>query len=226
MSHPCVHDAAVLGALCDDRVSEVPRAYVVRETDLEGRCRKLSPQEIYDFARERLASYKALNGGVMFVDEIPRTASGKIQRFKLAQMDLYRQNVTKLLFKHCTTANEYLASLKIKEEQDRAGKTKQREGSWIRMSADALLSQSSPSSGRSAKPPYSRRNSACTSQSKSNVAPMTSGMTNRSRTKSESYSRLVSNSPRRSRVPLAAKLRALEAGRLPAGDTETTDPMD
>lgn len=51
---------------------------------------KLTAEQVYTFARNQLASYKALDGGVIFVEEIPRTASGKIQRFKLSQMNSYR----------------------------------------------------------------------------------------------------------------------------------------
>lgn len=54
--------------------SEAPRAYVVRRPGSE----KLSSQDIDKFMRERLASYKQLTGGIVFVDQIPKTPSGKI----------------------------------------------------------------------------------------------------------------------------------------------------
>ena len=101
LAHPHIADAAVIGALREDNVSEVPRAYIVRKADVDGRCGTLTAQEVYDFARGRLASYKALEGGVVFVDEIPKTATGKIQRFKLARMDQYRRSVTELLIRNC-----------------------------------------------------------------------------------------------------------------------------
>ena len=93
MSHPCIVDAAVIGCMRDDNVTEVPRAYIVRATDESGRCSKLTVDEVYTFARSHLASYKSLNGGIVFVEAIPRTPSGKIQRFKLASMDQYRRKV-------------------------------------------------------------------------------------------------------------------------------------
>lgn len=77
-------------------MTEVPRAFVVRQKRLHV-TELVSSQEIYDFARQRLASYKALNGGISFIEEIPRTPSGKIQRFKLSQMDQYRRSITTLL---------------------------------------------------------------------------------------------------------------------------------
>ena len=85
MVHPRVLDAAVVGVFRPDGVTEVPRAYVVPKN--KPRSKALSSEDVYDFARERLVSYKALNGGVKLVESIPRTASGKIQRFKLKEMD-------------------------------------------------------------------------------------------------------------------------------------------
>ena len=78
-----------------DGTGEVPRAFVVRSRDPA--VSRLSAEEVYKFARQNLASYKALDGGVIFVEEIPRTASGKIQRFKLSQMNCYREMVASLL---------------------------------------------------------------------------------------------------------------------------------
>ncbi|KAJ6144828.1 hypothetical protein N7470_008723 [Penicillium chermesinum] len=95
LQHPGIIDAAVTGVAVKDGSGEVPRAFVVRSRDPT--VGRLSAEEVYKFARARLASYKALDGGVFFVEEIPRTPSGKIQRFKLAKMNTYRQMVTSLL---------------------------------------------------------------------------------------------------------------------------------
>jgi acyl-coenzyme A synthetase/AMP-(fatty) acid ligase len=95
LTHPCIIEAAVIGRLRADGVTEVPRAFVVRMSD-GGRCSRLTAEEIYAFVAQRLASYKRLDGGIVFVDEIPMTASGKIQRFKLAQMDQFCNSITEL----------------------------------------------------------------------------------------------------------------------------------
>ncbi|KAL4968878.1 adenylate-forming enzyme AfeA [Aspergillus stella-maris] len=95
LKHPGIEDAAVTGVISKDGSTEVPRAFVVRSKTLSGT--RLTPEEVYLFARRQLASYKALDGGVIFVEEIPRTASGKIQRFKLTQMNTYREIVSSLL---------------------------------------------------------------------------------------------------------------------------------
>lgn len=78
-----------------DGSTEVPRAFVVRSRDPS--VSHLTAEEVYNYARQHLASYKSLDGGVVFVEEIPRTASGKIQRFKLSQMNDYREMVASLL---------------------------------------------------------------------------------------------------------------------------------
>ncbi|KAJ5546369.1 hypothetical protein N7494_003954 [Penicillium frequentans] len=95
LQHPGIIDAAVTGVNLPDGSGEVPRAFVVRSRDPA--VKRLTAKEVYNFARDKLASYKALDGGVIFVEEIPRTASGKIQRFKLSQMNTYRQMIANLL---------------------------------------------------------------------------------------------------------------------------------
>ncbi|RAH56303.1 adenylate-forming enzyme AfeA [Aspergillus piperis CBS 112811] len=95
LKHPEIEDAAVIGVTSRDGSTELPRAFVVRAKSLTGS--RLTADDVYNFARHQLASYKALDGGVIFVEEIPRTASGKIQRFKLSQMNTYREIVSNLL---------------------------------------------------------------------------------------------------------------------------------
>jgi len=95
LQHPGIEDVAVIGVTLDDGVTEAPRAFVKRKMGLAGS--RLIANEVYMFARKRLASYKALDGGVIFVEDIPRTASGKIQRYKLTQMNSYRDIMTSLI---------------------------------------------------------------------------------------------------------------------------------
>ena len=75
-SHERIADAAVIGIWLEDQDTEVPRAYVVKKDDI-------SAQEILAFVKYKLASYKQLRGGVIFVDQIPKSASGKILRKEL-----------------------------------------------------------------------------------------------------------------------------------------------
>ena len=98
LKHPGIADAAVTGVSSADGTTEVPRAFVVpARSQPPSATKRLTAEEVYLFARGQLASYKALDGGVYFVEEIPRTPAGKIQRFKLSQMNSYREIVAGLL---------------------------------------------------------------------------------------------------------------------------------
>jgi len=54
--------------MAEDGVTEVPRAYVIRRKKLH-EDQMITADEVYKFARTRLASYKTLDGGVCFVEE-------------------------------------------------------------------------------------------------------------------------------------------------------------
>ena len=78
ISHPMVNDVAVVGIYNKDQATEVPRAYIVPAPGVEGSPK--SAQEIMSWLQAKVANHKRLRGGVRFVDEIPKSASGKILR--------------------------------------------------------------------------------------------------------------------------------------------------
>ncbi len=78
ISHPMVNDVAVVGIYNKDQATEVPRAYIVPAPGVEGSPK--SAQEIMQWLQAKVANHKKLRGGVRFVDEIPKSASGKILR--------------------------------------------------------------------------------------------------------------------------------------------------
>mmetsp|Transcript_34689 Transcript_34689/g.107283 ORF Transcript_34689/g.107283 Transcript_34689/m.107283 type:complete len:579 (+) Transcript_34689:2448-4184(+) len=71
--HPAVADAGVVGEP-DDRAGERPHAFVVVKPDAE-----VEAVELTNFVAERVAAFKQI-GALTFVDEIPKSASGKILR--------------------------------------------------------------------------------------------------------------------------------------------------
>jgi 4-coumarate--CoA ligase len=80
-AHPEIVDAAVI-AKQGDNDSELPKAFIVRRNGA-----KLNEQQVQAYMKERLAGYKQLTGGVVFVDEIPKSASGKILRRVLREQE-------------------------------------------------------------------------------------------------------------------------------------------
>ncbi|GAA2733361.1 class I adenylate-forming enzyme family protein [Actinocorallia aurantiaca] len=76
-SHRLVNDLRVVG-VPDERLGEIPRAEIVRAPDPSVDDDRLAA-ELIALARERLAHFKAPRS-VVFVAEIPRSATGKVSR--------------------------------------------------------------------------------------------------------------------------------------------------
>lgn len=80
-THEKVLDVAVIG-VPDERHGEVPRAYIVKKDEI-------SEAEIDEFVSERVADFKKLRGGIEFLQQIPKSAAGKILRRELR--DAYKK---------------------------------------------------------------------------------------------------------------------------------------
>ncbi len=76
LRHPAVQEAAIVG-LPHDKWGEAPHAFVVLREGASA-----TEPELIAFTREHLAHFKAPHG-VTFVAELPKTATGKIQKFVL-----------------------------------------------------------------------------------------------------------------------------------------------
>jgi benzoate-CoA ligase family protein len=81
VEHPAVLEAGVVGREDQDRLTK-PLAYVVLTPGQSGS--DALARELQDFVRGKLAEYKRPRW-VEFVAELPKTATGKTQRFKLRQ---------------------------------------------------------------------------------------------------------------------------------------------
>jgi fatty-acyl-CoA synthase len=76
LRHPAVQEAAVIG-LAHEKWGEAPHAFVILKP-----ASSATEDELRQFTRERLAHFKAPHT-VTFVSELPKTATGKIQKFVL-----------------------------------------------------------------------------------------------------------------------------------------------
>lgn len=81
VSHPAVVECAVIGF--EDSAGLIkPKAFVILHSSYSGS--EALATELIDYAREKLAAYKRPRW-IEFVTELPKTATGKIQRFRLRE---------------------------------------------------------------------------------------------------------------------------------------------
>ena len=80
VQHPAVLEAAVVGKEDADGLTRT-KAFVVLKAE-----QKATEEELKAFVKDRLAPYKYPRY-IEFVDDLPKTATGKIQRFKLRALE-------------------------------------------------------------------------------------------------------------------------------------------
>jgi len=79
LEHPRVLECAVVGAPDAERGTIVKAYVVLREPENAGDA---LVRELQDFVKSRIAPYKYPRA-IAFVAELPRTQTGKLQRYKL-----------------------------------------------------------------------------------------------------------------------------------------------
>ncbi|KAL4959361.1 acyl--CoA ligase [Aspergillus stella-maris] len=92
LTHESVSDVAVVGAPDPEAPgNELPKAYVVVKVG-----KRVSEAELKDYVKDNLARHKQLRGGVVFLDEVPKSGSGKILRRVLRNQARSRASQAKL----------------------------------------------------------------------------------------------------------------------------------
>ena len=76
LRHPSVQEVAVVG-MPHEKWGESPHAFVILRTGMNAK-----EEELKKFVREHLASFK-IPHWISFVKELPKTATGKIQKYAL-----------------------------------------------------------------------------------------------------------------------------------------------
>ena len=79
--HPDVALVAV-GSIPDEIKGELAKAYIVPKKGVSP-----NSQSIIDYCRERMAAYKVPRA-VQFVDDLPKTSTGKVMRRELKTLDI------------------------------------------------------------------------------------------------------------------------------------------
>ncbi|CAK9304669.1 unnamed protein product [Gordionus sp. m RMFG-2023] len=75
IAHPDIIDAAVIG-MPDENVGELPTAFIVAK-------KVVTAKMINELINGKLSAHKWLRGGIHFIDQIPKSASGKVLRREL-----------------------------------------------------------------------------------------------------------------------------------------------
>ena len=89
-SNPHIFDAAVIGKPSKELdVGEIPKAFIILKPESKG---KVSEKQIIDWVAERISAYKKIRE-IEFVDDIPKSGSGKILRRELVGLEKERLGI-------------------------------------------------------------------------------------------------------------------------------------
>jgi len=76
---PGVTDVSVIG-IKDEKAGEIPKAFIVRASD------DVKEEQIHQFLEDKVAKYKNLSGGIVFLQELPKSPTGKVLRKELRNL--------------------------------------------------------------------------------------------------------------------------------------------
>ena len=83
-NNPHVFDAAVIGKpSLEPDIGQIPKAFIILKPDSIG---KVGEQDIMEWVAEKISAYKKIRE-IEFVEEIPKSGSGKIMRRVLVELE-------------------------------------------------------------------------------------------------------------------------------------------
>lgn len=85
LQHPEVADAAVIGIESKEEATELPRAYITPSRPLSSQEASSFALGVQDWVSQRVAPHKRLRGGIVIIDQVPKSAAGKILRRELRE---------------------------------------------------------------------------------------------------------------------------------------------
>lgn len=91
LGHPHVGDVAVI-QVPDEAAGILPKAFVVRSPASAALSEDQLQKILYDHSAHESARYKWLDGGIEFVDEIPKSPSRKILRRLLRDVEAKKRS--------------------------------------------------------------------------------------------------------------------------------------
>lgn len=97
VQNPLVDEAAVCGVWSEADATELVCAYIVLRDTPEARAdRGIVTEALSKLVADRVAHYKQLKGGIVFVDELPKNPTGKVLRRVLRSEAEKQRNATVL----------------------------------------------------------------------------------------------------------------------------------
>lgn len=85
LQHPEVADAAVIGIESKEEATELPRAYITPSRPLSSQEASSFALGVQDWVSQRVAPHKRLRGGIVIIDQVPKSTAGKILRRELRE---------------------------------------------------------------------------------------------------------------------------------------------
>ncbi|CAL4122556.1 unnamed protein product [Meganyctiphanes norvegica] len=80
--HPLVEDVGVVG-VPDEMAGQVPRAYIVTKDQPD---KEMAVRDICNYVESQVSKHKQLAGGIVFIDELPRSKTGNLLRRELKKL--------------------------------------------------------------------------------------------------------------------------------------------